>query len=32
LFDYLGMEPIELERTRVVEVSGVTQLTFRVVH
>ena len=31
LFDYLGMEPIELERTRV-EVPGVTHLTFRVVH
>ena len=31
LFDYLGMEPIELERTRV-EVPRVTHLTFRVVH
>ena len=31
LFDYLGMAPIELERTRV-EVPGVTHLTFRVVH
>ncbi len=31
LFDYLGMEPIELERTRV-EVPRVTHLTFRVLH
>jgi dihydrofolate reductase len=31
LFDYLGMAPIELERTRV-EVPRVTHLTFRVVH
>ena len=31
LFDHLGTEPIELERTRVVEAPGVTHLTFRVV-
>ena len=31
LFDHLGMEPIDLERTRVVEAPGVTHLTFRVV-
>jgi dihydrofolate reductase len=31
LFDHLGMEPIELESTRVVEGAGVTHLTFRVV-
>ncbi|HET7480917.1 MAG TPA: dihydrofolate reductase family protein [Rubrobacteraceae bacterium] len=31
LFDRLGAEPIELERTRVVEAPGVTHLTFRVV-
>ena len=30
LFDHLGMEPIDLERTRVVETPGVTHLTFRV--
>jgi pimeloyl-ACP methyl ester carboxylesterase len=28
---YLGTEPIELERTRVIEAPGVTHLTFRVV-
>jgi dihydrofolate reductase len=31
LFDHLGAEPIELEPTQVVEGSGVTHLTFRVV-
>ena len=31
LFDHLGGEPIELERTRVVEAPGVIHLTFRVV-
>jgi dihydrofolate reductase len=31
LFDHLGTEPIELERTRVIEAPGVTHLTFRVV-
>ncbi|GIV95375.1 MAG: deaminase [Herpetosiphonaceae bacterium] len=31
LFDHLGIEPIELERTRVIEAPGVTHLTFRVV-
>jgi dihydrofolate reductase len=31
LFDRLGTEPIELESTRVIEGSGVTHLTFRVV-
>lgn len=28
-FDYLDTEPIELERTRVIEGSGVTRLRFR---
>ena len=31
LFDHLGNDPIELERTRVVEGAGVTHLRFRVV-
>jgi hypothetical protein len=31
LFDHLGTQPIALERTRVVEGSGVTHLRFRVV-
>jgi dihydrofolate reductase len=31
LFDHLGAGPIELERTEVVEGTGVTHLTFRVV-
>ena len=31
LFDHLGTEPIQLERTRVIEAPGVTHLTFRVV-
>ena len=31
LFDRLGPEPIELERTRVIESPGVTHLRFRVV-
>jgi dihydrofolate reductase len=30
-FDYLDTEPIELERTRVIEGSGVTRLRFRLV-
>jgi len=30
-FDHLGTEPIELERTRVIEAPGVTHLRFRVV-
>jgi dihydrofolate reductase len=32
LFEHLGTEPIELERTKVVEAPGVTHLTFRVVN
>jgi dihydrofolate reductase len=31
LFEHLGTEPIELERTRVIEAPDVTHLTFRVV-
>jgi dihydrofolate reductase len=31
LFDHLGIEPIDLESTRVIEAPGVTHLTFRVV-
>jgi dihydrofolate reductase len=31
LLDHLGTEPIDLERTRVIEGAGVTHLTFRVV-
>jgi len=31
LFDYLGIEPTRLERTQVIEASGVTHLAFRVV-
>jgi dihydrofolate reductase len=31
LFDHLGTEPIELERTRVIDAPDVTHLTFRVV-
>jgi hypothetical protein len=31
LFDHLGTGPIDLERTRVIEGTGVTHLTFRVV-
>jgi len=31
LFEYLGVEPIELERTGVVEAPGVTHLSFRIV-
>ena len=31
LFDHLGVEPIELERIRIVEAPGVTHLAFRVV-
>src|SRR5918998_217742 len=31
LFDHLGMGPIELESTQVIECAGVTHLTFRVV-
>ena len=30
-FGHLGTEPIELERTRVVEAPGVTHLRFRVI-
>jgi dihydrofolate reductase len=30
LFDHLGIGPIDLERTRVIEGAGVTHLTFRV--
>jgi len=30
LFDHLGIEPVELEITRVIEGVGVTHLTFRV--
>jgi dihydrofolate reductase len=31
LFEHLGIEPIELERTMVIEAPGVTHLRFRVV-
>jgi dihydrofolate reductase len=31
LFDHLGAEPINLERTRVLETPGATHLSFRVV-
>ena len=31
LFDQLGTQPIELERTEVIEAPGVTHLRFRVV-
>lgn len=31
LFDYLGIEPIELESTQVAAAAGVTHLTFRIV-
>lgn len=31
LFDYLGIEPIELERTEMSSSPGVTHLTFRVI-
>jgi dihydrofolate reductase len=31
LFEHLGTEPIQLERTRVIEAPGVTHLTFHVV-
>jgi dihydrofolate reductase len=31
LFDYLGIEPIELEITHAAEAAGVTHLTFRIV-
>lgn len=31
LFEHLGTEHIELERTRVIEAPGVTHLSFRVV-
>ena len=31
LFEHLGAGPVELESTRVIEGSGVTHLTFRVV-
>jgi hypothetical protein len=31
LFEHLGIGPVELERTRVIEAPGVTHLGFRVV-
>jgi len=31
LFEYLGIEPIQLETTRVIEAPGVTHLDFRVI-
>jgi dihydrofolate reductase len=31
LFEYLGIEPVELERTGVIESPGVTHLSFRVI-
>ena len=31
MFDHLGTGPIDLERTRVIEGTGVTHLTFRVI-
>jgi len=31
LFEHLGIEPVELERTKVIEAPGVTHLGFRVV-
>ena len=31
LFDHLGSEPIQLERTRTLETPGATHLSFRVV-
>jgi len=31
LFDHLGAEPVQLERRRVIEASGVTHLVFRVI-
>ena len=31
LFDHLGGEPVELERTSIIEAPGVTHLRFRVV-
>ena len=31
LFEHLGIEPVELERTRVIEARGVTHLGFRIV-
>jgi len=30
-FEYLGIEPVQLETTKVVEGKGVTHLRFRVV-
>ena len=32
LFEYLGVEPVELERTMAIEAPGVTHLRFRVVN
>lgn len=31
MFDYLGIEPIELERTSMSAAPGVTQITFRII-
>jgi dihydrofolate reductase len=31
MFDYLGIEPVELERTSMSAAPGVTQLTFRII-
>ncbi len=31
MFEYIGIEPIELECTRVIEATGVTHLRFRIV-
>jgi hypothetical protein len=31
MFEYLGVEPVELERTMVIEAPDVTHLRFRVV-
>lgn len=31
LFEYLGIEPVEMERTGVIEAPGVTHLSFRVI-
>ena len=31
LFEYLGIEPIELETVRVINVPGVTHTSFRVI-
>jgi len=31
LFEYLGTEPVELERTRLIQSSDVTHLRFRII-